>query len=47
MTSTFQIPLFLMESEGAPLSDAETRSDLFLKNSVIIEARKCKTAAEW
>lgn len=47
MTSTFQIPLFLMESEGAPLSDAETRSDLFLKKSVIIEARKCKTAAEW
>jgi len=34
MTSTFQIPLFLMESEGTPLSDAETRSDLFLKNSV-------------
>ena len=34
MTSTFQTPLFFMESEGSHLNDAETRSNLFLKNSV-------------
>ena len=34
MTSTFQTSLLFMEGEGSHLNDGETRSDLFLKNSV-------------